>query len=193
MVTSGDGIVINELREDTAVRMDKTLASLEATFAKIRTGRAHPSLLDTILVPYYGTDTPLKQVANITVEEARSLLITPWEKSLIPAVEKAILKSDLGLTPSASSDNVRLPMPALTEENRKDLTRVARHEAENARVALRNIRRDANSDLKELLKDKDISEDEEKLGLEMIQKLTDEKVADVDKVLAEKETDLMEN
>ncbi len=193
MVTSGDGIVINELREDTAVRMDKTLASLEATFAKIRTGRAHPSLLDTILVPYYGTDTPLKQVANITVEEARSLLITPWEKSLIPAVEKAILKSDLGLTPSASSDNVRLPMPALTEENRKDLTRVARHEAENARVALRNIRRDANSDLKELLKDKDISEDEEKLGLEMIQKLTDEKVADVDKVLAAKETDLMEN
>jgi ribosome recycling factor len=173
--------------------MDKTLASLEATFAKIRTGRAHPSLLDTILVPYYGTDTPLKQVANITVEEARSLLITPWEKSLIPAVEKAILKSDLGLTPSASSDNVRLPMPALTEENRKDLTRVARHEAENARVALRNIRRDANSDLKELLKDKDISEDEEKLGLEMIQKLTDEKVADVDKVLAAKETDLMEN
>jgi len=150
-------------------------------------------LLDTILVPYYGTDTPLKQVANITVEEARSLLITPWEKSLIPAVEKAILKSDLGLTPSASSDNVRLPMPALTEENRKDLTRVARHEAENARVALRNIRRDANSDLKELLKDKDISEDEEKLGLEMIQKLTDEKVADVDKVLAAKETDLMEN
>ncbi len=193
MVTSGDGIVINELREDTAVRMDKTLASLEATFAKIRTGRAHPSLLDTILVPYYGTDTPLKQVANITVEEARSLVITPWEKSLIPAVEKAILKSDLGLTPSASSDNVRLPMPALTEENRKDLTRVARHEAENARVALRNIRRDANSDLKELLKDKDISEDEEKLGLEMIQKLTDEKVADVDKVLAAKETDLMEN
>jgi|TARA_B100001964_G_C14239848_1_gene604397 ribosome recycling factor len=173
--------------------MDKTLASLEATFAKIRTGRAHPSLLDTILVPYYGTDTPLKQVANITVEEARSLVITPWEKSLIPAVEKAILKSDLGLTPSASSDNVRLPMPALTEENRKDLTRVARHEAENARVALRNIRRDANSDLKELLKDKDISEDEEKLGLEMIQKLTDEKVADVDKVLAAKETDLMEN
>jgi len=144
-------------------------------------------------VPYYGTDTPLKQVANITVEEARSLVITPWEKSLIPAVEKAILKSDLGLTPSASSDNVRLPMPALTEENRKDLTRVARHEAENARVALRNIRRDANSDLKELLKDKDISEDEEKLGLEMIQKLTDEKVADVDKVLAAKETDLMEN
>ncbi len=193
MFTSGDGIVINELREDTAVRMDKTLASLEATFAKIRTGRAHPSLLDTILVPYYGTDTPLKQVANITVEEARSLVITPWEKSLIPAVEKAILKSDLGLTPSASSDNVRLPMPALTEENRKDLTRVARHEAENARVALRNIRRDANSDLKELLKDKDISEDEEKLGLEMIQKLTDEKVADVDKVLAAKETDLMEN
>ncbi|HJN50453.1 MAG: ribosome recycling factor [Pseudomonadales bacterium] len=185
--------MINELREDTAVRMDKTLASLEATFAKIRTGRAHPSLLDTILVPYYGTDTPLKQVANITVEEARSLVITPWEKSLIPAVEKAILKSDLGLTPSASSDNVRLPMPALTEENRKDLTRVARHEAENARVALRNIRRDANSDLKELLKDKDISEDEEKLGLEMIQKLTDEKVADVDKVLAAKETDLMEN
>jgi|TARA_Y100000310_G_scaffold329287_1_gene398841 ribosome recycling factor len=173
--------------------MDKTLGSLETTFAKIRTGRAHPSLLDTILVPYYGTDTPLKQVANITVEEARSLLITPWEKSLIPAVEKAILKSDLGLTPSSSSDNIRLPMPALTEENRRDLTRVARHEAENARVAIRNIRRDANSDLKDLLKDKDISEDEEKLGLEMIQKLTDEKIADVDKVLKAKEADLLEN
>ncbi len=185
--------MINELREDTTVRMDKTLGSLETTFAKIRTGRAHPSLLDTILVPYYGTDTPLKQVANITVEEARSLLITPWEKSLIPAVEKAILKSDLGLTPSSSSDNIRLPMPALTEENRRDLTRVARHEAENARVAIRNIRRDANSDLKDLLKDKDISEDEEKLGLEMIQKLTDEKIADVDKVLKAKEADLLEN
>ncbi len=107
--------MINEIRDDTSVRMDKTVASLEAAFAKIRTGRAHPSLLDTILVPYYGTDTPLNQVANITVEEARTLLITPWEKSLIPAVEKAILKSDLGLTPSSSSDNVRLPMPSLNE------------------------------------------------------------------------------
>lgn len=185
--------MINELREDTSVRMDKTLASLEAAFAKIRTGRAHPSLLDTIMVPYYGSDTPLNQIANITVEEARSLLITPWEKSLIPTVEKAILKSDLGLTPSSSSDNVRLSMPALTEENRRDLTRVARHEAENIRVAVRNIRRDANSDLKELLKDKDISEDEERLGLEMIQKLTDEKIADVDKILKAKEADLLEN
>ena len=185
--------MINELREDTSVRMDKTLTSLEGTFAKIRTGRAHPSLLDTIMVPYYGTDTPLKQVANISVEEARSLLITPWEKSLIPAVEKAILKSDLGLTPSSSSDNIRLPMPALTEENRRDLTRVARHDAENARVAIRNIRRDANSDLKELLKDKDISEDEERLGLEMVQELTDEKIAEVDKVLEAKEADLLEN
>ena len=173
--------------------MDKTLASLETSFAKIRTGRAHPSLLDTIMVPYYGADTPLKQVANITVEEARSLVIAPYERSLIPAVEKAILKSDLGLTPSSSGDNVRLPMPALSEENRKDLTRVARHEAENSRVAIRNIRRDANSDLKELLKDKDISEDEERLGLEMIQKLTDEKISEVDKVLHAKEADLLEN
>lgn len=185
--------MINEIREDASVRMDKTLASLETSFAKIRTGRAHPSLLDTIMVPYYGADTPLKQVANITVEEARSLVIAPYERSLIPAVEKAILKSDLGLTPSSSGDNVRLPMPALSEENRKDLTRVARHEAENSRVAIRNIRRDANSDLKELLKDKDISEDEERLGLEMIQKLTDEKISEVDKVLHAKEADLLEN
>jgi len=145
------------------------------------------------MVPYYGTDTPLKQIANISVEESRTLLITPWEKSLIPAVEKAILKSDLGLTPSSSSENIRLPMPALNEENRRDLTRVARHEAENARIAIRNIRRDANDDLKLLLKDKDISEDEERTGLEMIQKLTDEKIAEVDKYLHVKETDLLEN
>jgi len=188
-----DGTVINEIREDTSVRMDKTLTSMESTFAKIRTGRANPSLLDTIMVPYYGTDTPLKQIANISVEESRTLLITPWEKSLIPAVEKAILKSDLGLTPSSSSENIRLPMPALNEENRRDLTRVARHEAENARIAIRNIRRDANDDLKLLLKDKDISEDEERTGLEMIQKLTDEKIAEVDKYLHVKETDLLEN
>lgn len=184
--------MINEIREDTLIRMDKTLASLDTTFAKIRTGRAHPSLLDTIMVPYYGSDTPLKQIANITVEESRNLLITPWEKKLIPAVEKAILKSDLGLTPSSSSENVRLPMPMLTEENRRDLTRVARHEAENARVAIRNIRRDANSDLKDLLKDKDIGEDEEGEGLDMIQKLTDEKIAEIDKILHAKEDDLLD-
>lgn len=183
--------MIDEIRADAQEKMQKTLASLEAAFAKIRTGRAHPSILDTVMISYYGNDTPLKQVANITVEDARTLLISPWEKQLIPEVEKAILKSDLGLNPSSSSDNIRLPMPALTEENRKDLTKVARSEAENARVAMRNIRRDANTDLKEMLKEKMISEDEERKGIEAIQKLTDTQIALVEKALEEKQSDLM--
>lgn len=184
--------MINEIRDDAEKRMNKTRASLEAAFAKIRTGRAHPSILDTVMVSYYGNKTPLNQVANVIVEDARTLLISPWEKPLIPDIEKAILKSDLGLNPSSTSDSIRLPMPPLTEENRRDLTKVAKSEAENARVAIRNIRREANTDLKELLKEKLVSEDEEKKGIEMIQKLTDTKTGEIDKALEEKQADLMQ-
>lgn len=184
--------MIEEIRDEAAERMDKTLSALDAAFAKIRTGRAHPSLLDGISVDYYGSDTPLNQVANVTVEDGRTLLISPWEKPMIPVVEKAILKSDLGLTPSTSSDNIRLPMPPLTEENRRDLTKIAKSEAENARVAIRNIRRDANNDLKEFLKEKEITEDDERRGQELIQQLTDAKVKQIDQALEVKEADLME-
>lgn len=172
--------------------MNKTLASLDSALMKIRTGRAHPGLLDGITVDYYGTPTPINQVANILVEDARSLLISPWEKPMIPKIEKAILKSDLGLNPSSSGDNIRLPMPPLTEENRRDLAKIARAEAENARVAIRNIRRDANGTLKEYLKEKEITEDEERHGEDMVQKLTDMKVKSVDAALEQKESDLME-
>mgnify|MGYP001284407065 FL=1 len=184
--------MIKEIIEDAEKRMEKSLNSLEVAFAKIRTGRAHPSLLDGIVISYFGTDTPINQIANISVEEARSLIISPWEKQLIPEIEKAILKSDLGLNPSSSSDSIRLPMPPLTEENRRDLARIAKSEAENARVAVRNIRRDANGDLKEFLREKEITEDEQRRGEEAIQKLTDEKIKKVEVALTAKEADLME-
>ena len=183
--------MIKEIIEDAEKRMEKSLNSLEVAFAKIRTGRAHPSLLDGIIISYFGTDTPINQIANISVEEARSLIISPWEKQLIPEIEKAILKSDLGLNPSSSSDSIRLPMPPLTEENRRDLARIAKSEAENARVAVRNIRRDANGDLKEFLREKEITEDELRRGEEAIQKLTDAKIAKVEIALTAKEADLM--
>ena len=184
--------MIEDIKSEAEERMNKTLGALDVAFAKIRTGRAHPSLLDGISVDYYGTPTPLNQVANVTVEDGRSLLISPWEKPMIPVVEKAILKSDLGLTPSTNSDNIRLPMPPLTEENRRDLTKIARSESENARVAIRNIRRDANSDLKEFLKEKEITEDDERRGQDLIQQLTDTKIKQIDKALESKEADLME-
>ena len=184
--------MIDEVLEDAEERMGKSVEALMTAFARIRTGRASPSLLDEISVDYYGTDTPLNQVANITVEDARSLVISPWEKKMIPLVEKAILKSDLGLTPATTADIIRLPMPPLTEESRKNLGKQARSEAENARVAVRNIRRDANSTVKELLKEKEISEDEERKAEERIQKLTDRFVAEVDSRLEAKEADLME-
>ena len=184
--------MIKEIAADAGGRMDKTLASLDAAFARIRTGRAHPNLLDGIKVSYYDVETPLNQVANINVEDARTLLIAPWEKSTTKAIEKAILKSDLGLNPNTSGDNIRLSMPALTGENRRDLTRVARAEAENARVAIRNIRRDANGDLKEYHKEKEITQDEVRQGGELIQQLTDEKVKQIDSALEAKEADLME-
>ncbi|MEE4299764.1 MAG: ribosome recycling factor [Pseudomonadales bacterium] len=184
--------MIEDIRQDAEERMSKSIDSLRQAFARIRTGRASPSLLDDIKVDYYGAETPLAQVANITVEDARSLLISPWEKNMIPVIEKAILKSDLGLTPASTADVIRLPMPPLTEESRKGLTKQARAEAEHAKVAIRNIRRDANSTVKELEKEKEISEDEERKAEEAIQKVTDRFVGRVDELLAEKEADLME-
>jgi len=184
--------MIKEIIDDAEKRMEKSLNSLEVAFAKIRTGRAHPSLLDGVIISYFGVDTPINQLANISVEETRSLIISPWEKQLIPEIEKAILKSDLGLNPSSSSDSIRLPMPPLTEENRRDLARIAKSEAENARIAVRNIRRDANGDLKDFLKEKEITEDEQRRGEEAIQKLTDGMIKKVEVALTAKEADLME-
>jgi ribosome recycling factor len=184
--------MIKEVIDDAEKRMEKSLNSLEVAFAKIRTGRAHPSLLDGVIISYFGVDTPINQLANISVEETRSLIISPWEKQLIPEIEKAILKSDLGLNPSSSSDSIRLPMPPLTEENRRDLARIAKSEAENARIAVRNIRRDANGDLKDFLKEKEITEDEQRRGEEAIQKLTDGMIKKVEVALTAKEADLME-
>ncbi len=184
--------MINDLRKDAETRMRKSVEALGHAFNKIRTGRAHPSLLDTVRVSYYGNEVPLNQAANITVEDARMLVVTPWEKSMVPDIEKAIMKSDLGLNPSTAGQVIRLPMPALTEETRKGYIKQARQEAELARVAVRNIRKDINSDLKELLKEKMISEDEERRALDDVQKLTDRFVAEVDQHLAAKERDLME-
>lgn len=183
--------MINDIKKDADERMQKSLDSLGVAFARIRTGRAHPDLLDTIHVKYYGSDTPLKQVANITVEDNRTLAITPWEKNMVAEIEKAILKSDLGITPTTAGNIIRLTMRSLTEQTRKELTKVARHEAENARVAVRNVRREANSDFKELLKDKDISEDEERRAEDDVQKLTDKYISRVDELLQRKETELM--
>ena len=184
--------MIDEITKDAEVRMGKSIESLQTELTKIRTGRAHPSLLDQIKVDYYGTGTPVNQVANVTVEDSRTLVVTPWEKDMVTKVEKAIMGSDLGLNPATAGTVIRIPMPPLTEERRKDLVKVVRHEAEQARVAIRNIRRDANSDFKDLLKEKEISEDEERKAEDNIQKLTDSFVGKIDKVLADKEAELME-
>ena len=184
--------MINEIREDAEERMLKSVQSLVGNFKKIRTGRAHPSILDTVRVSYYGGDVPLSQVANISVEDARTLSITPWERPMVPDIEKAIMKSDLGLNPSTAGTVIRVPMPALTEETRKGFIRQARQEAEAARIAIRNIRRDANHDVKELLKEKEITEDDERRSQDAIQKLTDKCVAEVEAHLQKKEADLME-
>ncbi|MBK8970202.1 MAG: ribosome recycling factor [Hahellaceae bacterium] len=183
--------MIKEIKSQAETKMKKSIESLEHVFARLRTGRANPSILEGVMVSYYGTDTPLTQIASIVVEDARTLSISPWEKNLIPQIEKAILKSDLGLNPTTSGTVIRLPMPPLTEETRRNLVKTAKGEAENARVAVRNLRRDANAEVKALLKDKQISEDEEKKALDEIQKLTDKYVAEVDKTLAGKEKDLM--
>ncbi|WP_296702721.1 ribosome recycling factor [Thiocapsa sp. UBA6158] len=183
--------MIDDIKKDAAERMAKSVDALSHELAKIRTGRAHPSLLDHVMVSYYGSEMPIRQVANVSAEDARTLAVTPWERNMVQAVEKAIMQSDLGLNPNTAGTVIRVPMPALTEERRRDLIKVARNEAEQARVAVRNIRRDANHDLKELVKDKMISEDEERRGQELVQKLTDQYIKDVDAVLAEKEADLM--
>ncbi|HTN31489.1 MAG TPA: ribosome recycling factor [Pseudomonas sp.] len=183
--------MINEIKQDTQTRMEKSVESLKTAFAKIRTGRAHPSILDGVMVSYYGSDTPLRQIANVTVEDSRTLALTVFDKAMIQAVEKAIMTSDLGLNPATAGTTIRVPMPALTEETRKGFTKQARGEAENARVAIRNIRRDALAQLKDLVKEKEISEDEERRAADEVQKLTDKFVAEVEKALEAKETDLM--
>lgn len=184
--------MINDLKQDAASRMQKSIESLKQGLGKIRTGRAHPTLLDHLMVDYYGSDVPIKQVANIMAEDSRTLAVTPWEKSMVGPIEKAIMKSDLGLNPATSGTIIRVPMPALTEERRRDLVRVVRKETEGARVAIRNIRREVNSDLKELLKEKEISEDDDRGAHEDTQKLTDKYIAEAEKLLATKEAELME-
>ena len=183
--------MINEIKKEAQERMKKSAESLDVAFAKIRTGRAHPSILDSVMVSYYGSDTPLRQVANVTVEDSRTLALSVFDKSMIQAVEKAIMTSDLGLNPATAGTTIRIPMPALTEETRKGYTKQARGEAENARVEVRNIRRDALGQLKDLQKEKEISEDEERRAADEVQKLTDKYIAEIDKALEAKETDLM--
>ena len=183
--------MIDEIIKDAEERMTKSLASLDDAFKRIRTGRAHPSILDSVMVSYYGNDTPLNQLANVNVEEGRSLLISPWEKQIISDIEKAIMKSDLGLNPSNNGDTIRVPMPPLTEETRREYTKQAKNEAENARIAIRNIRRDANSDFKDLEKEKEISEDEQRRAEDLVQKLTDKYVAKVEAAYQVKEQDLL--
>ena len=184
--------MIDDIKKDAAIRMNKSLESLQNDFSRIRTGRAHTSLLDHIKVDYYGNASALNQVAKVAIEDSRTLTVTPWEKDMVAPIEKAIMNSDLGLNPASAGTVIRIPMPPLTEERRKDLVRVVRQEAENARVSVRNIRRDANGDLKELQKDKEISEDEERKGQDNIQKITDEYIGKVDELLKAKEAELME-
>lgn len=184
--------MINELIKDAKMRMEKSIDALKQELAKLRTGRAHPTLIEHVMVNYYGNPTPLSQVANIAIENSRTLMVTPWEKNIVADVEKAILTANLGLNPNTSGTVIRIPMPPLTEERRKSLVKVVGGEAERARVAIRNIRRDANQALKNLLKDKKISEDEERDAQTTVQKATDECVKQIDVVSVAKEKDLME-
>ena len=184
--------MINDIKNNATARMQKSLDSLKSELAKLRTGRAHPSLLEHITVEYYGNQVPLSQAANITSSDARTLTVTPWDKNMVQPIEKAILTSDLGLNPATSGAVIRVPLPALTEERRRDMIKVVRAEAEHGRVAIRNVRRDANNELKTLLKDKKISEDDERRSQDEIQKLTDKYIADTDKLLEVKEKELME-
>lgn len=184
--------MIEDIRRDAEARMKKSIESLKVSLTKIRTGRAHASLLDHVMVNYYGNDVPIKQVANVSAEDARTLAVTPWEKDMVGKIEKAIMTSDLGLNPSSAGTVIRVPMPPLTEERRRDLVKVVKQEGEAAKVAIRNIRRDANGDLKELMKEKEISEDDERRGEELVQKLTDQYVAETDTLVEAKEKELME-
>ena len=184
--------MLEEIKQETLERMEKSISSLESSLQKIRSGRANPSLLDAIQIDYYGNMTPLSQVSNISVQDAKTLLISPWEKNLVPDIEKAIQSSDLGINPATSGDVIRVILPDLTEETRRDLIKVAKSEAENSKIALRNQRRDANGLLKEYLKEKEISEDDERRGQEIIQNLTDDFISKVEQLLELKEKDLLE-
>ena len=183
--------MISDIQQDASSRMDKSIEALKKSFTKIRTGRAHPSLLDQVVVSYYGADTPLSQVANVTVDDSRTLAVTPWEKSLMQAIEKAIMSSDLGLNPVTNGNIIRVPLPMLTEERRRDLVKVVKTEAENGRVSIRSIRRDANTEIKEALKEKMVSKDEAHAGEEKVQKITDDYIKQVERLLEEKEADLL--
>jgi len=182
---------VADVRKSAEQKMQKSIEALKVDLGKVRTGRAHTGLLDHVMVDYYGNATPLPQISSVTLMDARTLAVTPWEKKLLPVVEKAIRDSDLGLNPASDGDRVRVPMPALTEERRRDLIKVVRHEAENARVAVRNIRRDANNSLKDMLKKKEVPEDQERKAQDEIQKLTDRYIGEIDKALQVKEADLL--
>ena len=184
--------MIDDIKQDALNRMGKSIESFKAELSKIRTGRAHPSLLNHIMVDFYGSDVPIGQAANITVEDARTLAVSPWDKSMVPVIEKAIISSDLGLNPSTAGTVIRVPMPPLTEERRKELVKVVRELAENARVAVRNIRRDGNNELKTLIKDKDISEDDEHRGQDLVQQVTNQSTDEIESLLQTKEQELME-
>jgi len=184
--------MLEDVKKDAVERMQKCVAAYRNELKKLRTGRAHPSLLDHVRVEYYGNEVPLSQAANIGMEDSRTLTVTPWDKSMVQAIEKAIMKSDLGLMPNTAGTVIRVPMPPLTEERRRDLTKVVKHEAENARVAVRNVRRDVMNELKDMLKEKLLSQDEDRRAQDEIQKLTDKHVAEIEQVLAEKEKELMQ-
>ena len=184
--------MINEIIKTAEEHMAKSVGILQEELAKVRTGRAHPSLLEHLTVPCYGSDMPLNQVASVNATDARTLTITPWDKTLVSAIEKAIMQSDLGLNPASAGQTIRVPLPPMTEERRKELIKTIRNEGENSKVAIRNLRRDANSQIKDLLKEKSISEDDERRAGERIQKITDKYIAEIDKILSDKETDLME-
>ncbi|MGA1562069.1 MAG: ribosome recycling factor [Gammaproteobacteria bacterium] len=184
--------MLQDIRKDAESRMQKSIDSLRNELSKIRAGRAHPSLLEHVRVDYYGTETPLTQVANVTVQDARTLAVSPWEKDMVGKIERAILESDLGLNPATNGTLIRVPLPPLTEERRRELGKVVRNEGENAKVAIRNVRRDANNDVKELLKEKEVSEDEARRSEDDIQKITDRFVKEIDDIVKEKEADLLE-
>ena len=184
--------MLDELKKDATVRMQKCVQVFQADLKKMRTGRAHPSLVEHLKVDYYGADMPLNQVANISVEDARTLVISPWEKTMVGPIEKAIHKSDLGLTPMTAGTVIRIPLPPLTEERRRDITKVVRHDAESAKVSVRNVRRDVLADVKELLKEKEISQDDERKAQDDIQKLTDRYVAEIDQQLGAKEKEILQ-
>ncbi|HEX7011665.1 MAG TPA: ribosome recycling factor [Steroidobacteraceae bacterium] len=184
--------MLEDIKKDAVERMSKCVNSLRNELKKLRTGRAHTSLLEHIKVEYYGSEVPLQQVASLAVEDARTLTVTPWEKNMVSAVEKAIMKSDLGLMPATAGTVIRVPMPPLTEERRRDLVKVVRHEAENARIAVRNVRRDVMNELKDMVKEKLLSQDDDRRAHEEIQKLTDKHIAEIDQLAAEKEKELMQ-